>query len=142
MPCPLHQTQHFGNGFAAYTLVLKKPGCLDIFYDGTATNKIEGAKRRRRKYDNFAVDAMASPKGYKITSKVLLAYTTRLPTPKKKSRRSVLFYALEAASSLTFWTMKSRTFEYGMIDMTFPRSFAVHPVLFSVLEDLGKRQLT
>lgn len=103
--------------WGVYAIVLEKPGAEPLVYIGSGTSAKGGLSSRWTQYDNqtmlprFVFSALQS--GYTIVHKGMIVWTP-LPAAADVPRFRLLFVAVEAAFSFLFWTMYSRTKDYGM----------------------------
>ena len=108
---------HLVKLWAVYLLVLEKPGHRPKVYIGSGTQRKEGVYSRIRQYNRgkqFGRHVQrAIDNGYTVSHKGLLCWSP-LPTAAKRYRLRVLFLLIETAFTLHFWTMVSRTGDYGM----------------------------
>jgi hypothetical protein len=110
---PLHLAKIWG----VYLLVLEKPNHHPKVYIGSSTESRSGLCTQMSQYNrrqNIPIYVQrALDDGYTISSKGPLCWSP-LPTAAETYRLRALYLAVEAASSLYFWTMVSRTQDYGM----------------------------
>jgi len=111
--------------WGVYALVFEKKGCEPYIYTGSATDSRRGVTARWAVYDKHNLylreDTYGLPSGvlwafqngYKITHKGLLV-TTPIPGAINVPAFRLLFLAMEATFCFYFWTMRSRTKDYGM----------------------------
>jgi hypothetical protein len=109
--------RHFSKIWAVYLLTLEKPNHRPKIYIGCCTEKRSGVLTRMGQYkrgENLPrfVERAIKDK-YTITHKGLLCWAP-LPTASKRSRLRAVCLLLEAAFSLYFWAMVSRTKDYGI----------------------------
>jgi len=102
--------------WGVYIIVLEKPGHRPKLYTGCGTGR-QGVRHRLAsypkgqmlpKYVQYALDD-----GYTITHMRLLCCSP-IPTASKRVPLRALYLVIEAAFSLYFWTMVSRTKDYGI----------------------------
>lgn len=102
--------------WAVYALVLKKRGCPDLLYIGSATSAKSGARARRSEYLRHRHLPKGVRKafrdGYRITHTANLAWC-KIPDASDIPVFRHIVVALEAALSCIFWAMGSRTKTYG-----------------------------
>jgi hypothetical protein len=110
---PLHLDKRWG----VYIIVLERPGTRPKVYTGSDTHHKNGIATRMGQYRRGEMVPMyvqrALDDGYKITHEGLLCWSP-LPTAAKRYQLRALFLLVECAFSLYFWTMVSRTKDYGM----------------------------
>ncbi|KAM0151871.1 hypothetical protein ACHAPG_007994 [Botrytis cinerea] len=103
--------------WAVYVLVLEKPGFKPSLYCGSGTASVTGVRSRFAKYDNGGAlpryVKWAQDNGFSIVHKGLVVWCP-IPEPVDRPRVRVLFLALEATLSFSFWTMKSSTKDYNL----------------------------
>jgi hypothetical protein len=103
-----------------YCLVLKKHGWIPLLYIGSGTAEKEGVKARFGEYDRGVhlpkYIEMAPKDGYSIVHKGILV-SCSIPSAANIPKIRILLVAIEAAFSFMFWTMKSRTKDYGCVDL-------------------------
>lgn len=108
---------HFEKRWGVYILVLEKPGHRPKVYTGIGTEKRSGVCTRVGQYSrgmNIPIYVQrALNDGYTISHKGLLCWSP-LPAAANRYRLRALYLVAEAAFSLYFWTMVSRTKDYGM----------------------------
>jgi cytochrome c553 len=103
--------------WGVYVLVLEKKDAVPLIYIGSGTNASSGLRGRFYQYEkkeNLAVYVKkAVDEGYDIVHKGLLVWCP-IPSATNVPKFRILFYAIEAAFSFMFWSMHSRTKDYGM----------------------------
>lgn len=108
---------HLSKVWAVYLLVLEKRGSRPRIYIGTGTEKRSGVRTRLGQYrrgENYSKYVQkAVDEGYKVTHTGLLCWAP-LPTASKRFPLHALLLMIEAVLSLYFWTMHSRTKDYGV----------------------------
>jgi hypothetical protein len=106
--------------WAVYALTLEKPGAVPLIYIGSGTDSSRGVHSRWQIYDQLKSGTMpqyiaaALEDGYKITHKGLLIWSP-IPSAADVPRFRLLFVAMEAAMSFSFWAKKSRKPDHCMI---------------------------
>lgn len=103
-----------------YLIILEKHGCTPLIYIGSATEVIYGFESRFKVYNGdpyvhslpYGVQK-ALLDGYKITHKKLLV-TCPIPAAHNVPRVRLLIVLLEAAHTFVFWSVLSRTKDYGI----------------------------
>jgi len=105
--------------WAVYALVLQKKNAVDLTYIGSGTEAERGVAARWGQYDkleNLPTNVQAAvDQGWAIVHKGLLLWMP-LPSATNVSSFRILFVAIEAALSFLFWTLRSRSKDYGMSD--------------------------
>jgi hypothetical protein len=103
--------------WAVYLLVLQKPSHRPKIYIGCGTEKRTGVATRMGQYkrgENLPrYVQLALDDKYTISHKGLLCWSP-LPTAAERPRLRAAFILLEAAFTLYFWAMVSRTKDYGL----------------------------
>ncbi|KZL63107.1 pyruvate carboxylase, partial [Colletotrichum incanum] len=107
----------FSKRWAIYVLVLEKAGCRPKVYIGAGTEKRSGVSTRIGQYrrgENFSTYVQkAVNEGFSIAHMGLLCWVPLPPASKRSSLRALVL-VVEAAFTLWFWTIRSRTSTYGM----------------------------
>lgn len=105
------------DAWAVYVLVLEKAGCRPVIYIGSGTDKDRGVAGRFYDYKHIyrhpLTMRMLTQSGYTITHKGCLCWSP-IPPLNEQYRFRLFFVAIEAAFSILFWAMKSRTKDYYM----------------------------
>ncbi|QGI61979.1 hypothetical protein CEK27_005950 [Fusarium fujikuroi] len=100
-----------------YVIVLEKLNSRPKIYIGSATAMVGGLHRRKRQYDNGKVLPLYVEKaiedGFCIVHFGLFCWAPRPDLTRKHFTRRV-FLILEAAFTMWFWPIVSRTSDYGM----------------------------
>ncbi|KFY92389.1 hypothetical protein V498_04989 [Pseudogymnoascus sp. VKM F-4517 (FW-2822)] len=103
--------------WGVYALVLEKAGFEPLVYIGSGTNADSGVRSRWSSYDRRNVlprfVKVAFDTGYTVTHKGLLMWSA-IPAAAEVPCLRLLFVAIEATFSFMFWTMYSKTKDYGM----------------------------
>lgn len=106
--------------WAVYAIVLEKSGAIPLVYIGSGTNALYGVSARWGFYNRLDFTMMprhvcaALKDGYEITHKGILVWCS-LPAAAKVPIYRLLFLAMEAAFTYTFWAVKSRLTDHSMI---------------------------
>jgi len=107
--------------WAVYVIVMKKQGFIPYIYIGSGTEVRRGVRSRWHMYDmvsrsNLPQEVLAAiDDGYKIVHKGMLVWC-KIPSAANVPRVRLLFVAMEAGLSFTFWAMKSITKDYKIGD--------------------------
>lgn len=107
----------FTKRWGIYVLVLEKAGFRPRVYIGAGTEKRSGVATRIGQYrrgENFSGYVQKSVnEGFSIVHVGLLCWVPLPPASKRSSLRALIL-VVEAAFTLWFWTIRSRTSTYGM----------------------------
>ncbi len=107
----------FGQRWGIYVIVLEKQTCRPRIYIGSGTEKRSGVSMRIGQYrrrENLAKSVRdALNQGFNISHIGLLCWTPLPPASRRRTLRA-LYLIIEAAFTLWFWAMVSRTRDYGM----------------------------
>ena len=107
----------YAKRWAVYAIVLEKNLCRPKLYIGVSTHSDGGARQRLLQYNRSAAlpkfVQVATGDGYEITHKGFLCWAP-LPTAAARFPLRVLFLVLEAAFTVVFWAMVSKTKDYYM----------------------------
>jgi hypothetical protein len=98
-------------GWIGYILTLHKRGYRKRHYGGSGTDGTDAGKRRFYNYDHHlmlpAYVAEAIEDGFVITHKGVFCWTESIPPPALQPLARLLFVAVEAAMSYTFWVIRT-----------------------------------
>ena len=106
--------------WGVYLLVLEKEGCRPKIYVGSGTEATYGIRRRLHDYDDIISTSPISQHiqtalkdEFIITHKGMLCWTL-LPGPLTRYQLRVFILLAETAFSIVFWSMHSKSNDYGM----------------------------